>query len=74
MHPTVFTILAQFHRVFAPPNSLPPVRACDHAIPLVPGATPVNIRPYRYPPSMKDEIDKHIAEMLQKGIIRPSSS
>ena len=74
MHPAVSAILAQFHQVFASPNSLPPVRACDHAIPLVPGATPVNIRPYRYPPSLKDEIDKHIAEMLQRGIIRPSSS
>jgi hypothetical protein len=41
---------------------------------LVPGATLVNIRPYRYPPSLKDEIDKHIMEMLQRGIIRPSSS
>jgi hypothetical protein len=74
VHPAVSAILSQFHQVFAQPSSLPPVRACDHAIPLVPGATPVNIRPYRYSPSLKDEIEQHIVKMLQNGIIRPSSS
>jgi hypothetical protein len=38
------------------------------------GATPVNIRPYRYPPSLKDEIERQVTEMLKAGIIRPSAS
>jgi hypothetical protein len=42
-------ILLQFPEVFKIPDSLPPKRSCDHAIPLVSGASPVNIRAYRYP-------------------------
>lgn len=53
---------------------LPPKRACDHSIPLVPGAKPVHIRPYRYPPALKDEIEKQVANMLAKGIIKPTTS
>lgn len=34
----------------------------------------MNIIPYRYPPTLKDEIEKQITQMLQAGIIRPSSS
>lgn len=51
------------------PNSLPPKRACDHTIPLIEGATPVNIRAYRYPPSLKDEIERHVNTMLEQGLI-----
>jgi hypothetical protein len=41
---------------------------------LLPGANPVTIRPYRYFPKLKDELKKHIQEMLQQGIIQPSAS
>jgi hypothetical protein len=41
---------------------------------LIPGATPVQVRPYRYPPSVKDEIEHQVAKMLQSGIIQPSTS
>lgn len=56
LDPAISTMLSQFGVVFAKPNSLPLVGAYDHAIPLIPGATPVHIRPYRYPPAIKDEI------------------
>jgi hypothetical protein len=72
--PEVATLLSEFDAVFAPPSGYPPERDCDHAIPLLPGATPFSIRPYRYPPAIKDEIERQIGEMLQSGIIRPSSS
>jgi transposase InsO family protein len=73
-HPAVTALLEQFKHVFSAPTGLPPARACDHSIPLVPGAQPVNIRPYRYPPHLKDEIEKQVAAMVQMGTVRPSSS
>ena len=67
-------MIGQFAPLFAELASLPPSRACDHEIPLLPGAQPVNIRPYRYPPALRDEIEKQVAEMLDKGLIQPSAS
>lgn len=67
-------LLDQYASVFAIPTSLPPRRACDHHIPLMEGAQPVNIRPYRYSPELKTEIEKQIKEMLAFGVISPSSS
>jgi hypothetical protein len=64
----VKTILDSFQLVFTIPTSLPPKRACDHAIPLVTGATPVNVR------SLKDEIEKQVQAMLDQGLIQPSTS
>ena len=60
--------------LFAEPSSLPPRRDADHHIPLLPGAQPVNVRPYRYSPAQKSEIENQVKEMLQNGIIRVSSS
>jgi hypothetical protein len=57
-------LLDQFAILFEEPAGLPPSRACDHQIPLLPGARPVNIRPYRYPPALKTEIEKQVADML----------
>jgi hypothetical protein len=70
----VSEILTEFQSVFEPPSGYPPKRQCDHIIPLVPGAGPVSVRPYRYPPAIKDEIERQVSEMLQSGIIQPSSS
>lgn len=67
-------IVHQFQSVFVPPKGLPPSRFCDHKIPLIEGAKPVSVRPYRYPPALKDEIDKQIAEMLEQGVIKKSNS
>lgn len=38
-------VLQEFQELFSPPMSLPPRRAHDHKIPLVPGAQPVSARP-----------------------------
>jgi hypothetical protein len=67
-------LLRSFHDVFQPPSTLPPARSCDHAIPLFEGARPINIRPYRFSPAMKDEIESQVAEMLQSGLIQHSDS
>lgn len=51
-------LLSRFHLVFEEPQGLPPHRPWDHKIPLIPGAKPVNIRPYRYTPEQKSEIEQ----------------
>ena len=56
------------------PKGLPPHRDYDHAIHLIPGSVPPNIRPYRYPYGQKSEIERMVEEMLEAGIIRPSQS
>uniref|UniRef100_A0A453NIM5 Reverse transcriptase domain-containing protein n=1 Tax=Aegilops tauschii subsp. strangulata TaxID=200361 RepID=A0A453NIM5_AEGTS len=66
-------LLSEFSEVFGEPQGLPPRRACDHCIPLIPGAQPVNIRPYRHKPDHKDEIEKQVEELLKVGIIQPST-
>jgi hypothetical protein len=68
------TLLAEFEVLFEEPSGLPPQRSFDHAIPLMPGARPVNLRPYRYNPAQKDEIEKQIKQMLAQGIIQFSTS
>jgi len=67
-------LLAVFGDLFDTPSSLPPVRACDHRIHLLPGTAPIAVRPYRYPQLLKDELERQCADMLQQGIIRPSTS
>jgi hypothetical protein len=47
------SVLTEFQDIFAPPTGLPPHRDSDHQIPLIPGATPPNIRPYRMSHSQK---------------------
>ena len=61
-------------KVFETPKGLPSIRDHDHAIHLIPGSVPPNIRPYRYPYFQKSEIECMIAEMLEAGIIQPSQS
>ena len=60
--------------MFVDPEGLPPRRACDHQIPLIEGAQPVFVRPYRHTPAAKDEIEKQVAELLKSGIIQSRTS
>ena len=68
------TILQHFDDVFQAPSGLPPPRSHEHAIMLKEKVDIPNIRPYRYPRYQKAEMEKIIEEMLQIGIIRPSTS
>lgn len=38
------------------------------------GARPVHVRPYRYPPALKDEIEAQVDSMLKQGLIQHSTS
>lgn len=62
-------LLQDFDHLFAEPQGLPPQRVFDHAIPLMTGVKPVNLRPYSYNPAQKDEIEWQVTEMLNQGVI-----
>jgi hypothetical protein len=70
----VIQLLDQYADVFADKVVYPPNRACNHSIPLIPGARPVHIMPYRYAPALKTEIEKQVQDMLTAGLIPNSSS
>lgn len=67
-------LLHQYADVFQDPKTLPPQRSYDRAIPLVPDAIPINSRPYHYTPEHKSEIEKHVTELLDHGLIVHSHS
>jgi hypothetical protein len=64
LHPQIQHLVDSFATLFEPPTSLPLYRSCNHSIPLLPRAQPVFVRPYRYPPNLKDEYEKQVKEML----------
>jgi len=72
--PEIQDLLDRYPSVLDPPTELHPSQSCNHTIPLIPGAQPVFIWPYRYPPGLKDKIEKQVNEMLSQGLIKPSSS
>ncbi|XP_057746886.1 uncharacterized protein LOC130966135 [Arachis stenosperma] len=74
IHPEVVKLLHSYAGVFAQPSGLPPQRRHDHCIPLIKGADPVKVRPYRYPHSQKAQIEFMVQQMLDDGIIQPSRS
>lgn len=67
-------VLTEYEDLFVEPKGLPPRRACDHTIPLMAGAQPVNIRPYRHKPELKSEIEKQVAELIASGVLQKSKS
>jgi hypothetical protein len=62
-------LLESFTDIFTESSGLPPSRWHDHRIHLLPGTTPVAVRPYRYPQLLKDKIERRCDEMLRQGII-----
>jgi hypothetical protein len=53
-------LLHKFQHLFQTPQGLPLKRMVDHSIPLLRGAQPFRLRPYRYIPQQKDEIESQI--------------
>lgn len=54
----VHQLIQQHSHLFREPTSLPPQRNFDHTILLIEGVKPVNVKPYRYSPTQKDEIER----------------
>uniref|UniRef100_A0A453DEV1 Reverse transcriptase domain-containing protein n=1 Tax=Aegilops tauschii subsp. strangulata TaxID=200361 RepID=A0A453DEV1_AEGTS len=67
-------VVDEFPDVFEEPTGLPPRRSCDHRIPLIPGAQPVNVRPCRHKAEHKTEIETQVEELLRSGVIQRSTS
>ena len=57
---------------FTPPY--PPQRNVDHEIKLEPGAVPPNRGLYRMPPDELKELKRQLDQLLELGLIRPSTS
>jgi hypothetical protein len=57
-------LLEEFAPVFGEPSGMPPLHSQDHNIPLRPGSVPVAVRPYHYPASHKDELERQCTTML----------
>jgi hypothetical protein len=53
---------------------MPPDRDIEFMIELIPGTAPIAQRPYRMNPQELEELKKQLADMLSKGLIRPSAS
>ncbi|MCO5564643.1 hypothetical protein L7F22_018309 [Adiantum nelumboides] len=69
--------LNQFQDVFIDdiPGELPPKRGDDdHAIELIPGSSPPNKPPYRVSQAQQEEIMRQVNELVEKGMVKPSSS
>ena len=72
--PELTILLQPYRAVCDTPVGLPPQRKHNHAIPLKEGSNPIKVKPYRYPYSQKEQIEKMVIEMLDQGIIQPSNS
>ena len=53
---------------------LPPDRDVEFTIELEPGTIPISRRPYHMSPKELAEMKKRLEELLEKGLIHPSSS
>jgi hypothetical protein len=67
-------LLSKYAHMFASQVTYPPPRPYTHSIPLIPGSRSIHIKPYRYAPNLKDEIEKQVADMLDAGLIQHSTS
>ncbi|GKV19872.1 hypothetical protein SLEP1_g30072 [Rubroshorea leprosula] len=72
--PHLRQLLEIYFDVFEEPKELPPHKVQDHSIPLKGGIDPINVRPYRYPNRQKQVMEQLVQEMLQRGVIRRSTS
>ena len=68
-------IVKEFLDVFLDDISgLPPDRAIEFVIELIPGTKPISIPPYRMAPIELKKLKAQLEELLNKGFIRPSIS
>jgi hypothetical protein len=75
VRPDLQAIFCLHSTIFHTPQGLPPSHEDhDHSIPLIPDSLPPNVFPYHHPFAQKNEIEKIIQELLEVGVIRPSTN
>lgn len=75
IQPTLIdNILTEFSTLFEKPTGLPPPCTSDHCMTIQPSQGLVTVKPYRYLHFQKEEISRMVAQMLDDGVIRPSTS
>jgi len=68
-------VVCEFSDVFLEDlPGLPPDRDIEFKIDLILGTAPISSRPYKMPPNELAELKKQLQELVEKGLIRPSSS
>ncbi|CAI7823025.1 unnamed protein product [Closterium sp. NIES-54] len=74
--PTIQKLLEEFEDVLPDdlPHQLPPYRTHQHEIIEEPGSKPTFRAPYRLSPTELADMNKQIEYLLDKGLIRPSTS
>jgi hypothetical protein len=75
VHLDLQSIFSKHQVIFSTPRGLPPSGGVhDHSIRLVPSTLPPNVRPYRHPFAQKNGIEKIVQELLEDGVICPSTN
>jgi len=67
-------VISEFEDLFQIPNELPPKRDIQHEIQLLPDVALPNIGLYRHSFMENEEIKRQVKELLEQGVIRPSTS
>jgi hypothetical protein len=67
-------LVEKFPVIFYEPSGIPPPSTVTHSIPLMDGTQPFRLKPYRYTPAQKDEIETQIAHLLKSNMIQESTS
>ena len=67
-------LLEQYDDIFQKPKHLPPHKSHDHRIPLKDRVNAVNVRLYKHSVLQKDIVEKMTKELLEVGLVQPSSS
>jgi len=67
-------LLHTYNKVLSTPSGLPLSRSHVHSIPLPVGSNLVKVKPYRYPHSQKEDIEKLVDNILKEGLIQPNTN
>ena len=70
----IASLRLQFADIFEPPKGLPPDRGIEHVIPTLAGAQPPFMRMYRLSPAELAEVKAQVQDLLERGLIEPSTS
>ena len=72
--PEVQQLIQEFEDITQPRSTLPPKRNVAHAIPSEQVHKPPFRPIYRLSPVELQEVEKQVSDLLQQGLIQPSSS